>query len=101
MRFAPGAILRQIGLAVLALTVLVGVQNAEAQLPDFDIYGIDTAHLYEYEGGQWYETLTTVNSVYVPGGSTKGVVSCRFAHPYQECISDSRTHAFFWAIDKK
>ena len=30
LRFAPGAILRQIGLAVLALTMLVGVQTPEA-----------------------------------------------------------------------
>ena len=38
LRFAPGAILRQIGLAILTLTMLVGVQTAQmmASVPTID-----------------------------------------------------------------
>lgn len=75
-------------LAVLALIMLVGVQNAEAQLPTYDVYGIDTTYLYEYEGGQWYETLTTVNQVNFPRShprSLRGRASYRSAVPIQDC----------------
>lgn len=88
LRFAPVAILRQIGLAVLALTMLFGVQNAEAQLPDFEVYGMDTTYLYEYVGGQWHETLTTVNKVNRPSRHSRalrGRASYRSAHPIQGC----------------
>ena len=94
LRFAPGA--------VLALTMLVDVQNAEAQLPNFEIYGIDTIYVKEYVGGQWYETETAVNNVYWPGVSTKGVASYRLAAVYQECLdySSAGPAAFGMILDK-
>ena len=85
LRFAPGAILRQIGLAVLTLTMLFGFQNAEAQLPTYEIYGIDTTWLHEYVGGRWYETLTTKDQVFYPGGTISGRASYRSAAPIQDC----------------
>ena len=65
LRFASEAILRQSGLAVLALTMLFGVPNAEAQLPTFEVYGIDTTYVKEYVGGQWHETETALNNVII------------------------------------
>ena len=59
--------------------------TAEAQLPDFEIYGIDTTWVHEYVGGQWHETDTAVNNVYYPGGSTEGVASYRYADPNYDC----------------
>ena len=53
LRFAPGAILRQIGLAVLALTMLFGVQSATAQIT------IDSTTEWRYVGA-WYEVGVTV-----------------------------------------
>ena len=51
LRFAPGAILRQIGLAVLTLTMLFGVQTAQAQItidslssPVYISHGDGTGH---------------------------------------------------------
>ena len=74
---------------VVGIGLLVG-SNAEAQVPDYSFYGIDTTWLYEYVGGQWYETLTTVNRVDRPSRNStalRGVASYRFAAPIQDCPS--------------
>ena len=54
LRFVPGSILRKIGLAVLALTVLVGVQSAQAQI------NIDSTTEWTYVSSGWYEVGVTV-----------------------------------------
>ena len=83
----------------LAAAVVVGVgllvgSTAEAQLPDFEIYGVDTIYSQVYVGGQWHETETAVNNVYKPGSSTKGVASYRYAHPNYDC-SPLSMHGLF------
>ena len=80
LRFAPGAILRQIGLAVLTLTMLVGVQNAEAQSPDIEVYGIDSHSVLQYFGGRWHETLSKMNLIARPGGAVEGKANYRANH---------------------
>ena len=85
---------------VVGVGLLVG-SAAEAQLPTFEIYGVDTTYVHRYVGGQWHETETAVNNVYKPGGSIKGVASYRLAAPYQDCVPDWNSgHAFFMAIEK-
>ena len=57
----------------------------QAQLPTYEIYGIDTTYVYEYVGGRWYETLTTKNQVFYPGCNLSGRASYRSAAPIQDC----------------
>ena len=87
LRFAPGAILRQIGLAVLALTMLVGVQTAEAQSPDiqfYGVYGVDTYYELGYYNGQWHEFVTELNQIQRPRArGFKGYASYRHESPLQ------------------
>ncbi len=80
-----------LGFAVIAVA-LVGLAppTAQAQVPTHDVYDIDTAYLYEYVGGQWYETLTEVNRVNFPRSrpsAPKGTASYRSALPMQDCPS--------------
>ena len=89
----------------MAAAVVVGVgllvgSTAEAQLPTYDVYGVDTIYWQMYVGGQWHETETAVNSVYRPGGSKKGVASYRLVAVYQECLDSSAGQTFFMIFDK-
>ncbi len=78
---------------VVGVDLLVG-SNAEAQVPTYDVYGIDTIYWHVYVGGQWYETDTLVNNVYKPGGSIEGVASYRYAHPNYDCSPLSMHNLF-------
>ena len=101
LRFAPGAVLRQIGLAVLTLTMLVGVQNAEAQSPTIDVYGVDATWENVYIGGQQHEMFSTINSINPLSSSAKGYATWRYENPYN-CTSSfnyfekRRAHATVW-----
>ena len=83
----------------MAAAVVVGVgllvgSNAEAQVPTYDVYGIDTIYWHLYVGGQWHETDTAVNHVYKPGRSTEGVASYRYADPNYDCSPLSMDNLF-------
>ena len=96
---STAGLLGRMAKGVVGIGLLVG-SNAEAQLPTFEIYGIDTTYVREYVGGQWHETETAVNNVYRPGSSTKGVASYRRAAVYQECLDSSAGQAFGMIFDK-
>ena len=73
----------------LAAAVVVGIgllvgSNAEAQSPDIEFYGVDTHYEFRYFNGQWHESRTDINQIYMPGRhSAKGLASSRFANPLQ------------------